>query len=164
MKKTVLAMAIVALFIGMTFIPVGVSIETKVSENEEQVNILSEPDYEFKYATIRLLKGGKCRAWSAPGDGYTRTLCHIPIFPFWNIAFYIGFGHGIGRGKPGVRLELIEGVLMIDSPDGEPCSIKLRDEGYIEYATFIGFKTWKPEDNNLYDYYKGKVYGLWVYK
>jgi len=47
MKKTLLAIGIVALFIVMAFVPVGASLEAKPSENEEQ-NLEAEPSENEK--------------------------------------------------------------------------------------------------------------------
>jgi hypothetical protein len=163
--RTIIVILIVLLFMGLACTSLKASIEIFNRDSKEKFNVLSEPYLEFNEAEITL--DGKCLL-SKASRGFSHRICNIPLLPLRdNVAFVFYFGHGIlGRGEPGIRLELIEGKFIISSHEIPGIDFIINYDGntYIEFATFIGATTWIPEDGHIYTHYYGRVKGVWAYE
>jgi len=154
MKKVILALAIVALFICMNFAVAGANSETKIQENKKQINNSSttaEPDYKFESVNIEL--NGNCTQRSLPGT-YARWI-KMPV-PFtdyeWTFSYCLYFW--VKDKKPCNRLQLTDGYFDITTPDGQTLKIVYDGDTHIDYVSEKAKASRYDPEKSTY-YFKG---------
>ncbi len=154
MKKTILAIGVILLFICMVFVPAVTSIEIKSKEKEEQIETLEEPDYTFDSVEIEL--HGKANGWSISGT-YARWW-RIPIlFTDYEYLICYCFKFWIEEKIPGRQLELVEGYFNITTPDGETLIVEDDGDTHIDYVSGNFKRSRAYEYNEPYYYFKGTL-------
>ena len=168
MRKTIFAMGIIALFIGLAFIPAEAGAKTQVSKSvEQEKNILSDPEYTFHFAKIELTSG-KYLAWGGA------MWFWYPFIRLWINTppqmFMVLGGKSDAGTKFELRQELAPGTITITQPGKTPLTISTN--AIIRYDLFFGKITtggekWTDEHEivheNLENYLNGRAFNIQVW-